>query len=70
MDVSIGYGVIVTLFGVLNDDPINYQVVTKSQNNYMDVGLERGVSLSRDWKLIGAYKTVLGLTHFALHQFF
>jgi len=69
--VRIGREAIVTLFGVWNYDPTAYKnVVHPSKNNYVDLGLEGGVSLSKTWKLTGGYKTVLGLTHFDSHQVF
>ena len=69
--VRLGRQAIVTLFGAWNYDPTSYtNVVTKSDDNYFDLGLEAGLSLSTTWKLTGGYKTVLGLDHFASHQVF
>jgi hypothetical protein len=71
VSVRIGRAAIVTLFGIWTYDPTAYKnVVNTSNNNYVDVGLEAGVSLSKTWKLTGGYKTVLGLRHFASHQVF
>src|SRR5262249_23718697 len=69
--VRLGRQAIVTLFGVWNYDPTNYtNVIAKSDDNYFDLGLEAGLSLSKTWKLRGGYKTVLGLDHFTSHQVF
>lgn len=69
--VRIGPQAIATLFVIWNYDPTTYKnVVNQSQNNYVDLGLEAGLSLSRTWKLTGGYKTVLGLSHFTSHQVF
>lgn len=71
VSVRIGREAIVTLFSIWNYDPTAYKnVVNQSNNNYVDLGLEGGVSLSKTWKLTGGYKTVLGLEHFASHQVF
>ncbi len=71
VSVRIGHAAIVTLFGIWNYDPTDYKnVVNKSNNNYVDLGLEGGVSLSKTWKLTGGYKTVLGLRHFDSNQVF
>jgi len=69
--VRLGRQAMVTLCSAWNSDPTHYtNVVTPSQNNYVDLGLEAGLSLSTTWKLTGGYKTMLGLTHFASHQVF
>jgi hypothetical protein len=69
--VRLGRQAIVTLFSVWNYDPTHYtNVAMPSRDNYVDLGLEAGLSLSTTWKLTGGYKTVLGLPHFASHQVF
>ena len=69
--VRLGRQAIVTLFSTWNYDPTSYtNVVTPSKNNYVDLGLEAGFSLSTTWKLTGGYKAVLGLSNFGSHQVF
>src|SRR5262249_15616978 len=71
VSVRVGSAAIVTLFGIWNYDPTSYKdVVNNPKNNYVDLGLEGGISLSRTWKLTGGYKTVLGFRHFDSHQVF
>ena len=63
--VRLGKNVALNLFSIWTYDPTNYQGVPPgNDNNYFDLGLEAGITLSRLWKLHGGYKKVIGLDNF------
>jgi hypothetical protein len=69
--VRIGQKSVVNLFSSWNYDPTDYkQIITKTDDNYFDLGIEASWSLTTTWNLNGGYKRILGLRDFDSNQFF
>jgi hypothetical protein len=63
--IRLGSNALITVFGSWIYDATDYQrVVSRSDDNYFDLGTELAFNLSKTWKIGGGYKKVLGLQGF------